>query len=458
MNIRNLHLIKNSRGTFAYYYPTYNIISIDELSYKILASLKKKVRIEDIAYQYHMTIDEVKFLISPIFNIQDTIDKQQLKNEDTNRRYIKRITLHVSNDCNLRCKYCYASGGNYTQKRIMMSTNTALSFVDFCVENFDKIENIVFFGGEPMLNIPVMELICAKFKELHTEDKLKHLPNFAIITNGTIFNQKILSFLKNNISIITVSIDGPKEINDYNRIHINGKGTFNEISKFIRTIKNETNIKINFESTYTKEHLLRGYNHRNIISYLKKEFDITGFVEDEKQTETLKMKQNINLVNFDNLVNEKFTSIPIPFKNILLTLIRKQATPICNITKTIFSVSANGDIYPCHMCVGEQQNCLGNINSDNIFNNLNYRNKAQSVFTLKNNKQCEKCWANQFCGGCALYIFYNDKTKTFSKYPQKDICEYYKKQIEDILTMIVEIRKNPMLWNMLVKEMVKNKK
>ena len=82
-----------------------------------------------------------------------------------------------------------------------------------------------------------MELICAKFKELHTEDKLKHLPNFAIITNGTIFNQKILSFLKNNISIITVSIDGPKEINDYNRIHINGKGTFNEISKFIRTIK-----------------------------------------------------------------------------------------------------------------------------------------------------------------------------------------------------------------------------
>ena len=50
------------------------------------------------------------------------------------RKVIRRITLHISNDCNLRCKYCFGGGGSYNQERNLMTEQTAIEFVDFCVE------------------------------------------------------------------------------------------------------------------------------------------------------------------------------------------------------------------------------------------------------------------------------------------------------------------------------------
>ena len=87
---------------------------------------------------------------------------------------IKRITLHISNDCNLRCKYCFGGGGSYNQERNLMTEQTAIEFVDFCVEQFERVEKIVFFGGEPMLNLKGMEIVCNRFKYYKEEGKEKH--------------------------------------------------------------------------------------------------------------------------------------------------------------------------------------------------------------------------------------------------------------------------------------------
>lgn len=59
-------------------------------------------------------------------------------------RDINRITLCVSNNCNLRCKYCYAQGGDYGAVRSLMTIDTAKSFISFCKSNFDSINKIVF--------------------------------------------------------------------------------------------------------------------------------------------------------------------------------------------------------------------------------------------------------------------------------------------------------------------------
>ena len=136
------------------------------------------------------------------------------------RKVIRRITLHISNDCNLRCKYCFGGGGSYNQERNLMTEQTAIEFVDFCVEQFERVEKIVFFGGEPMLNLKGMEIVCNRFKYYKEEGKIDILPNFVIITNGTILTDRMLAFIKRNISAMTISIDGPKEINDIQRISL----------------------------------------------------------------------------------------------------------------------------------------------------------------------------------------------------------------------------------------------
>lgn len=64
---------------------------------------------------------------------------------------IRRITLHISNDCNLRCKYCFGGGGSYNQERNLMTEQTAIEFVDFCVEQFERVEKIVFLEANRCL-------------------------------------------------------------------------------------------------------------------------------------------------------------------------------------------------------------------------------------------------------------------------------------------------------------------
>lgn len=65
-------------------------------------------------------------------------------NPSTVQSDIHRITVCVANDCNLRCKYCYAQGGNYGSSRKLMDESTARDFVDFCIRKFNKINRILF--------------------------------------------------------------------------------------------------------------------------------------------------------------------------------------------------------------------------------------------------------------------------------------------------------------------------
>ena len=65
---------------------------------------------------------------------------------------IKALCLHVSHDCNLRCRYCFASTGDFgTGHRMTMDFETAKKAIDFVVERSGKRRNIEidFFGGEP---------------------------------------------------------------------------------------------------------------------------------------------------------------------------------------------------------------------------------------------------------------------------------------------------------------------
>lgn len=93
-----------------------------------------------------------------------------------------------------------------------MSYSTADSFIDFCRFHFDQIENIVFFGGEPLLNIKIIDYVCNSFESLYEKGKINKMPSFGIITNGTIMNSSILKILIKHIKFITISIDGPEKL------------------------------------------------------------------------------------------------------------------------------------------------------------------------------------------------------------------------------------------------------
>ena len=46
---------------------------------------------------------------------------------------VKAMCLHVSHDCNLACRYCFASGGNFNMKKEVMSFETSKKAIDFII-------------------------------------------------------------------------------------------------------------------------------------------------------------------------------------------------------------------------------------------------------------------------------------------------------------------------------------
>ena len=456
MNWNNIHLVKSKNLNLIFHCPTYSIMTVNDEALNAIKMLQEGHEVENIISKYGNK-DSIHNFIRSITEMLSMEDLPTIEKQHNDRRKIRRITLHVSNDCNLRCKYCYAEGGCYNQNRKLMNFDTAEKFIDFCVKTFDSINQIIFFGGEPLLNIPVMEFICKKFKSNYEKKRSSLNPYFGMITNGTLYSEKVLEFIKEHISIITVSIDGPEDINDENRIFKDGRGSYQKIAKFIHALSHIENLVLQYESTYTKSHIDRGYSHLDIIRSLHEEFNINGFISDEFESLSENFTNELKSLNYENLISTNFIDLPDSFWSILHAIIYKEKRKICGISKDIIAVNTEGDIYPCHILNGKSHFCLGNIANENIFNNPSAYQFFPHTISFKENIKCKNCWAKNLCSICPLKGFLDESTNSFVREPNPDECEKIKDLIEQILIIIANIRKNPDIWKALLeKEKINN--
>ena len=273
----NIKLLRSESQFCIFNNEDFNLFDINQFSYDVISSFLENCNISETANIYNLEEGDIRSLLDRI----GYKSSPAVSHENVSTKAIDRITLHVSNDCNLRCKYCYASGGAYGKSRELMTIETAERFVDYCCENFEKVRNIVFFGGEPFLNFPVIKLVCEKFHKKLQNGEIQYLPRFGAITNGTIQSPKVLSLIENYFSFLTVSIDGPKDINDLNRITDSGMGSFDRIYNFLRQISSFPNLNISIEATYILQHIQHGYTRDMIREYFIKEFNIKADVVDE---------------------------------------------------------------------------------------------------------------------------------------------------------------------------------
>jgi uncharacterized protein len=438
MKISNIHLIKGEINVI-FHYNSFTLIEVTDLVYDIIERIMNNESIESIAEETKLMPADIETLI---INISKSIpNNPNHKKEDIvleKRRRIDRITLHVANNCNLRCKYCYANGGSYNLPQSMMTKELASKFIDFCTTHFDHINNIVFFGGEPFLNPKIIKFICESFKRLYKKNKIDYLPEWSIITNGTIMNDEILNLIKRYIKSITVSIDGPQNLNDFNRKFVNGEGSYAKIADFIKKVKEETDADLKYEATYTSYHSQNNWSRADVKSFLQNEFNINGTIADD--------------TNYDYEANSSIKSaemnLPSGFFGILESIASKISLGMCPVGDNIVAISTDGELYSCHMNCGKKHLSLGNISGENFFNS---REKYLLLFPylksiLKTEKPCIDCWANPVCGGCVIRWFYNKETDEYNSLPKNSLCEITKKNIEKILLLIVHLRKDKAKW------------
>lgn len=164
---------------------------------------------------------------------------------------VKNITFVVTEDCNLRCSYCYQP--NKTHR--VMSKEVARDSVDFIL-NSEKINGyysqdsspgviLDFIGGEPLLEIDLINYIVEYFKFKAFEMDSPWATNYmvSISTNGILYKDKrVQDFLKRNKGRVSlgISIDGDKELHNSCRVFPSGQGSYDIVADAVKLwVQNE---------------------------------------------------------------------------------------------------------------------------------------------------------------------------------------------------------------------------
>lgn len=331
---------------------------------------------------------------------------------------MSRIALHIGNDCNLRCTYCYGGGGNYGEVRGSMSKEIIDQSLAFFLRAAPNRKNyhILFFGGEPLMYPLLMEYTKKQATLLSKEKDIKF--TFSATTNGTILNKKVYSLLQNNKMLPMLSIDGmPKEHNKYRKT-INGRGSFHLIS---RNIEKFRNIR---DSIFVRVTLARdNINLVSIFDYLKgmkvRTINFLTATEKEEGSYGLSEQDFSNLVQEYERLAKKYVQYILEEKadsliriNDFVRILRqlhghKLKSYHCGFGQSYLSISSQGDIYPCHRFVGLKKYCMGNVtNPFDIQKLKNY----QELLNVDSQEKCNNCIAKPFCAGGCYYesALYNE--------------------------------------------------
>lgn len=136
----------------------------------------------------------------------------------------KNITFIVTKDCQLACKYCYLVGKNSKER---MSWEVAKQAIDYILDHEEDFreESVVwdFIGGEPFLEIDLIDRICdyLKTEMFRRNHHWFNSYRFSFSTNGINYHtEKVQNFIKKNREHLSIgiTIDGTQRKHDLNRI------------------------------------------------------------------------------------------------------------------------------------------------------------------------------------------------------------------------------------------------
>lgn len=324
----------------------------------------------------------------------------------------KSITFIVTKDCQLACKYCYLVGKNDKEK---MTWEVAKKAIDYILshENDFPEKSVVwdFIGGEPFLEIELIDRICDYLKlEMY---RLNHhwfnSYRLSFSTNGINYDyQKVQNFIAKNSEHLSIgiTIDGTQRKHDLNRIWKGQnpeRGSYNDVVKNIPLWLQQfpggaTKVTISSNDIpYIKESVL------HLFSLGIKEVNINVVFEDvwKHGDDILFELQLIELA--DAIIDgELYTDFACSFFSEFIG----KPMPVtdnnnwCGAGKML-AIDAQGNFYPCTRFAAYSLRSKSPIIIGNVESGID-KNKLRPFLTLDRTTQSpQKCIDCEVASGCA---------------------------------------------------------
>lgn len=394
---------------------------------EVLAAYSSKYNKNDIMEAVD-ELDELiasKQLFAPSIDVPPTFSQEPL---------VKSLCLHVAHDCNLRCKYCFAGTGDFGHDRSLMSKEVGEKAVDFIIAGSGQRKHceIDFFGGEPLMNMPVVkhvvEYVRKREKETGKEFKL------TLTTNGVLLNDKNIQYLNDNHISVVLSLDGRKEVHDRMRPNVAGKGSYdNVLANFKKLVDARGGENYFLRGTFTAYNLDFTADVLDMADHGFKLLSVEPVVAKESDYEINEAHLPKLFEEYDKLaeayIERKLSGNGFEFFHFNMDInngpcVAKRLSG-CGAGHEYFAVAPNGDLYPCHQFVGRDKYLLGNL-FDGVTNQEMPQHFRQAH--VLNKPECSKCWARFYCsGGCHANadLFHDD-----IKIPYEIGCKLQQKRME----------------------------
>ena len=403
---------------------------------KILEALKMRYSVEDLL----VAMDELDELIK-----EEQLFTRDIARGENFEHVIKALCLHIAHDCNIRCKYCFASQGNFKGENLLMDFETGAKALDFLIENSGKRRNLEvdFFGGEPLMNFQVVKDLVDYGRE-KAKERNKNM-RFTITTNGTLLNEENMDYINENMENIVLSIDGNKETNDRMRYTVNGKGTYDLILPKIKRMVEKRGDKpyyvrgtfTKFNKNFSKDVLhLAEQGFRNIsVEPVVAPRDEDYALNVEDLSEINRQYDILEKAYFDKKGTEEAFEF-FHFKmNLQKNPCQEKRALGCGAGVEYVSITPEGEIYPCHQFAGNMDFKMGSIwDRKDLDSGIIRTFKNAGV----NNKEaCRDCWAKYYCSGGCHANAYHENNSLLNPYELG--CEMEKKRIQN--SIIIEAKK-----------------
>lgn len=279
------------------------------------------------------------------------------------------LTLCLTHNCNLRCRYCYA-GRKYAHS---MSRETAEKALDIALgeaQRTDRNLDISFFGGEPLLEWTLLRHCCTYIQQKTERSDTR--VRFGITTNGTLLTEERLRWLAGQDFLVGLSIDGSPAMHNINRCYADGRGSHETVAGALELMADFPRLRSKVICVVNPDnciHLRSGvlWLHGHYRGPIGLNFDYWSEWTDA-QFDTL--RQQLERVATD-VTNSYRIAYPIRLECLeskINSHLRGAETDClhCLIGEREIAVSVDGNFFPCSRMVGDGDDpsiCFGNVHS-----------------------------------------------------------------------------------------------
>lgn len=379
--------------------------------------LEKKVEENDNLSDIARTIEDLArlgFLVSQNYD-EDRI-LEEVRSHFLGKPAFGILYLLLTDSCNLRCKYCFVEGAMPNGHVFStMSIDTAIRGIGLFAECLRRnppetdVEDptIICYGGEPLLNRKVFLAALREVSRLKALGQLPAATSVSLITNATVVDDDLLEAISGNSVSVGVSIDGPQEIHDANRVFTNNRGTSEEVVKNFRRLQ-EAGINPSVSCTINPWNV---DTLPEVFQWMVSELKITGLGFNmlvdlpgfAQSNEGYAKKATDGIIACYQIARENGIYEERIMRKVKAFITKSLYLTDCGGYGNQIVVTPNGRIGPCHGFMSSDRYWPGHVDNqgfdpfdDAVFAEWSRRSPL-------NISKCQSCYAIGICGGGCAY-------------------------------------------------------